>query len=232
MERFDLEVNTANLINEFDKASFNGTISILEWFYKTINYKGIFESDFSDTIYKRLISNGYTEITNPIEELESFKRLMGSSNNSDAEKVGYTLIALILKCIKDHAALTPSLEQFVALYNEIYNKENTFSHMMELLTESIGKEVVFVIIRECKIELLTGKLEGVEEYHSVTINGEKYPFIGYNVEINKITNSDGTVLYNNNLASSADLLVDYGTIEKKNKDLFGNRYNKELKKVC
>ena len=68
MERFDLEVNTANLINEFDKASFNGTISILEWFYKTINYKGIFESDFSDTIYKRLISNGYTEIKNPKEE--------------------------------------------------------------------------------------------------------------------------------------------------------------------
>lgn len=232
MEQFNLEVKTANLINEFDKASFLGTVSILEWFYKAINYKGIFESDFADTIYKRLISLGYQEVTNPIEELESFKNLMQKSSEFDYEKVGFTIISLILKNIKEKTEMPSSLEQFICIYNQTFNKDNTFSAMMKELNNSIGSDIVFAIIRNGKVELLTGTLEEVEDYHSVTINGTKYPFIGYQVEINKITTSDGQVLFSNHLSSTSDILDEYNIIEKKNIELFGNNYNKELKKVC
>lgn len=232
MERFDLEANTANLINEFDKASFNGTLSILEWFYKALNYKSLFEGDFAETIYKRLIERGYTEVLNPVDELNCYKALIQTSNDLNSEKVGYTIISLLLKNINEKTPISPDLAQFVEIYNETFNKEKTHAGMMKNIQDSIGENVVFVIIRDGRIELLTGTLNEVDPYHSVTIDEERYPFIGFNIEINKITNQDGKVLFNNHLASTTDMLDDANVIEKKNLKLFGNNYNKELRKVC
>ncbi len=232
MERFDLEANTANLINEFDKASFNGTLSILEWFYKALNYKSLFEGEFAETIYKRLINQGYTGIQNPTDELNCYKAIMQNSSTLNSEKLGSTIISLLLKSLSEKAPIPSSLVQFVEIYNEIYNKEATHVEMMKNMQESIGESVVFVVIREGRVELLTGKLNEVDPYHSVTINEEKYPFIGFNIEINKITNNDGKILFNNHLASTTDILDDLNIIEMKKIKLFGNNYKKELRRAC
>lgn len=232
MEQFNLEVKTANLISDFDKACSNGTISILEWFYKAINYKGIFESDFADVMHSKLTLLGYKEVTSPAEELEGFKSLMQKGGYDDSEKVGSTIISLILKCLNEKSPLSQVLEQFISIYNQTFNKEHTFDGMMNALKGAIGSEVTFVLIKEGKIELQTGTLDEVDDYRSVTISGVNYPFIGHNTAINKITTSEVSVLFNNSLSKTTDNLSGEDIIEKKNIELFGNKYTKELKKVC
>ncbi len=157
---------------------------------------------------------------------------MQNSSTLNSEKLGSTIISLLLKSLSEKAPIPSSLVQFVEIYNEIYNKEATHAEMMKNMQESIGESVVFVVIREGRVELLTGKLNEVDPYHSVTINEEKYPFIGFNIEINKITNNDGKILFNNHLASTTDILDDLNIIEMKKIKLFGNNYKKELRRAC
>ena len=73
-----------------------------------------------------------------------------------------------------------------------------------------------------QLKLLTGIIEEVEPFKSVTISGERYPFVGYEVEINKISSNYGKILYNNSCASINDDLVDVKEIEKRRAKLFGN----------
>lgn len=229
MEHFDVEISIANLINEFSELKTADNLSILDWFYRAINYRSIFESRFKETIVTVLKEKGVTELTTPKEELESFKSLMKKDETSNVESIGNTLLSLILKSLIENHSITPYLEQLIIVYNETYNKEKTFSEMMRKLKSAIGEEIVFVLIRNRAVELITGKLESVNAYNNVVIDGIEYPFVGQNIEINKISTSSGLVLYSNITASPKDDLTDYKTLEKKKKTLFGNNYNGELK---
>lgn len=229
MEKFSLESNVANLINEFNESSFKGAASVLGWFYEAIKYKGIFESSFGTTVLNTLKNAGYTEVASPKSELENFRILMKSNPDDNEEKVGYTLISLILKSIKETNSISPYLEQLIAVYNQNYNKDKVFKNMMDLLISSVGNYVVFVIIRDSSVKLASGKLEGVIPYQKVIIDGVEYPFIGYNIEINKITSNDGKELFSNILSSPKDDLTDYNIIAKKNRCLFGDNYEETSK---
>lgn len=227
MEQFDLKKEVDTYISKFEAALLQDTVSLLEWFYNIININMIFEDEsISNALYKRLIDKGYKEINNLIEELECFKRLMKREADTSAERIGYSLISLIMKNLHEHTRLTPPLIQFIEIYNETYNQERTYASMMNLLHEEIGKSVTFVAIINGQIKLLTGIIESVEDYKSVTISGEKYPFIGFQVAISKITSNFGKILYNNSHVALNDKLIDVGEINRKNEETFGANIKK------
>ena len=200
MEQFSLKKEVDKQISKFETALINGPVSLLEWFYNSLNINMIFEDEsIADVLYKRLESKGYQEINNPIEELECFKRLMRREDDNSAERIGFSLLSLIMKNLHDHKRLSPPLVQFIEIYNETYNQERTYASMMNSLHEAIGENVTFVAIINGQIKLLTGTIENVEDYKSVTISGEKYPFIGFQVAISKITSNFGKILYNNSI---------------------------------
>lgn len=232
MEQYNLESEINNVLNLFETTNMSDVVSILEWFYKTLDNQIIFENDKSaDMLYKALISNNYHEIDSPIEELECYKRLMKKSDDNSKERVGYQLISLIMKSLKEHKRISSVLRQFIEIYNETYNKEKTYASMMNSLKECVGESVTYVVLLKGEIKLLTGILESVEEYKSVTINGERYPFVGYQVEISKITSIYGKTLYNNSHVSLSDDLSNIAIIKRKNEELFGNTYDESLKKI-
>ena len=227
MEQFDLQSSTNVLLEEFDMASNNGTMSILEWFYKAVSYTSIFEkNEYSKRIYDRLIGKGYDEIQSSIEEKNCFKKLMERTEDDSEQRVGYYIISLIMKCLKENKPLPAFLIQFISIYNETYNKKKTYETMMEDLKEAVGEDVTFIVCEYGSIKLLAGTLESVDPFHSVTINGEIYAFIGSQRAISKITNSYGRTIYNNARATDYDKLRDFSIIEKKCVDLFGNNYKR------
>lgn len=222
MEQFDLRKEVESQISKFETAIVNGTVSILEWFYNSINIKMIFEDEsIADVIYNHLVNKGYKEIDNPLEELECFKRLMKREVDASAERIGNILISLIMNNLHEHKSMTPPLIQFIEIYNETYNQEKTYATMMSNLRASIGENVTFVALINGQIKLLTGTIENVEDYKSITISGEKYPFIGFQVAISKITSNFGKILYNNSHVALNDKLVDISEINKKNEETFG-----------
>ena len=233
MEQFDLKKSTDKLLSEFESVSYKGIVAVLEWFYNALNYKSIFESkEIALGIHNKLSNRGFREVIGLTEEVNCFKKLMQRTDDEYEQRVGYYLIALIMQNLKEQKPLSKSLEQFICIYNETYNKENTFEAMMNNLTEAIGKDVVFITIIHGKLVLLTGVLQNVDPYHTVTINDEKYPFIGVQTEISKITDtSTGKVLYNNARASVNDNLVYFNDIEKKCMNLFGAKYKEPQKSV-
>ncbi len=230
MEQFNLQEKTRELISELEELK--EPLTILKWFYEAINYHYLFESEYlAKRIYNHLTQNGYTPITTSVLELEVTKSLLKKDYIDNKDKVGEKLISLILKRLEENSALGSLLEQFICLYNETYNKESTFTMMMNNLEKSIGEGVTFVIIFHGQLKLLTGIIEEVEPFKSVTISGEKYPFVGYEVEINKISSNYGKILYNNSCASINDDLVDVKEIEKRRAKLFGNS-EEEPKRVA
>lgn len=223
MEQFDLRKVVDAQISKFETALENGTVSILEWFYNSLNIKMIFEdASIADVLYNRLVNKGYKEIDNPKEELECFKRLMKRQVDDSAERIGNSLISLIMNNLHNHKSMTPPLIQFIEIYNETYNQERTYAIMMNNLHEAIGGSVTFVALINGKIKLLTGTIESVEDYKSITISGENYPFIGFQVAISKITSNLGKILYNNSHVALNDKLVDISEINKKNEETFGS----------
>lgn len=223
MEQFDLRKEVDAQINKFETALLNGTVSILEWFYNSLNIKMIFEDEsIADVLYKRLVTKGYKEIDNPIEELECFKRLMKRQADDSAERIGNILISLIMNNLHNNKSMEPPLVQFIEIYNETYNQERTYATMMNNLHDSIGESVTFVAIINSKIKLLTGTIESVDDYKSININGENYPFIGFGIAISKITSNFGKILYNNSHVALNDNLVDISEINKKNEETFGS----------
>lgn len=222
MEQFDLRKEVDAQISKFETALENGTVSILEWFYNSINIKMIFEDEsIADVIYNHLVGKNYKEIDNPIEELECFKRLMKREIDDSAERIGNILISLIMKNLHDHKSMTPPLIQFIEIYNETYNQERTYATMMNNLHNAIGENVTFVVLINGQIKLLTGTIENVDDYKNITISGESYPFIGLGVAISKITSNFGKILYNNSHVALNDKLVDKSEINKKNEETFG-----------
>lgn len=225
MEQFDLKTATNILLDEFYMISDKDTIALLEWFYRAINYKSIFEvPENAKKIYNRLLSRGYEEVKNSHEEYECFKKLMERTVDDSEERVGSYLISLVMKSLKENKPLPVSVEQLICIYNETYNKKHTYENMMASLETSVGGSVVFVISEYGKLNLLTGTLVDVDPFHSVTIDNEIYAFIGSERVISKITDINGKVLYNNGRATSYDNLRDSSKIEKQSQDLFGRNY--------
>lgn len=222
MEQIDLKRKIDLHINKFEIALKQGAVSILEWFYDALDFKMIFEDEnISKAIYNRLVEEGYKDIETPIEEFECFKILMKRDQDSSAERVGNSLISLIMKNILEQQSIVPPLIQFIEIYNETYNQERTYAKMMDNLNDSIGDDVTFVAIIDGEIKLLTGTMDDVDVYKSVTINGKKYPFIGFQIAISKITSNFGKILYNNSHVALNDKLVDIEEINQKNEETFG-----------
>lgn len=216
-------------IDYFSSTSFNNTISILEWFYNMRNYKIIFEDEtMSNLIYDRLLSLEYKELDSAIEEAFYIRKLLRGDSEEEMENIGSTLISLIMSHLKEHKSLEPYIRQFIEIYNEKFNKSKTYDKMMNSLKESIGEDIVFVVIIKNELKLLTGKLEEVDAYKSLTINGEVYPFIGNNIAINKITTNAGELLFNNSNISIQDELDDEKVVEKKREGLFKDNYKSPI----
>lgn len=227
MEQFNLKSSTNNLLEEFELISDKGFMAVLEWFYQAKDFKNIFTTpEYAKRLYNRLVSKGYKEILSAREELECFKELMKKDEQNDGERIGIYLISLIMKSLKEESPLSVSLEQFICIYNEIYNKIRTYESMMENLKNHIGESVVYIINEYGKLKFLSGTLDAVDAFHSVTINGEIKNFIGFQEVLAQITDSDGKVLYNNGQATLYDDLNDYNAIEKRCENLFGNNYRK------
>ncbi len=222
MEQFDLRKEIDLQISKFETALENGTVSILEWFYNTINISMIFEDEsIADVLYNNLKNKGYIEINDPIEELECFKRLMKRENDDSKERIGNILMSLIMENLHNYKRMTPPLIQFIEIYNETYNQERTYASMMNSLIEARGENATFVVIINGQIKLLTGIIENVDPYKSITINKEMYPFIGYQSAICKITSNFGKILYNNSHIALNDKLIDASEINKKTEETFG-----------
>lgn len=229
MEQYNAKINTSNLLSSFNAASDYGTIGILKWFNDISDKRQVFDESLCNSLITTLKSRGYASLTSPADELKSFKSLMQKDEVRTPEEIGSTLIALIIRSLKESNGLAPYIEQLISVFNQTYNKEDTYKSMMKNLSAFVGSSVVFVVIRNRTVNLLSGKLEEVIPFDKVMIDGASYPFIGYNVEINKITSNDGKILYSNILSSPKDDLTDEAGIAKKNRDLFGNNYPLESK---
>ena len=88
-----------------------------------------------------------------------------------------------------------------------------------------------LLIMDSGILFADGTINGVEEYQSVTINGERIPFIGNNIGIKTIFSTDGKYLYNNNLLTKESNLENFESITELNVKTFGENYEKAQQKV-
>lgn len=230
MPESNKKIELSELLNSFEKADLNNAVSVLEWFYKSINQLLVSENQ-TEIIYNRLIEKGYKEISSAKEELDCYNMLMKDKESASAERIGYVLISLILKSLKEYQTLDMSLVCFIRIFNERFNNEKTYSNMMNYLNESIGKNIIFSGYINGSSFLKNGILEKVDAYKTITVNGERIPFIGYNTAIATVYDDNGNLLYSNTKVGKNYDLTNFSEIEKLNYETFGNNYNDSLKRV-
>lgn len=220
-------------IGEFKNVSMSGTKNILSWFYDNMDSIDIFEvPEYASTLFNILSAIGFKEnVPTPNEELNCINRLYSKSMDNSSEVNGTLIISLIMESLKNEERLSMECKHLIEMYNEKYNKDKIIPDMMDKLSNHLGDEVTLVAILNGKNKIITGILKDVEPYKTVTIDKERYPFIGYHVGIIKITSNFGKMLYNNSYISSKDNLEDFSVIEKKNEELFGNNYKEALNKI-
>lgn len=216
-------------LNEVD---INDASSILMWFYRVKDANIMFETyEVSDSVYKRLTGSGYDETQRLEEEKEVIKLISGSSENINKNILARQIISIILKKIRNHESLDLATISLVEMFNEIYNRDAIFSYMMERLHESVGLRVTFNIIRDGNYSLLTGVLNEVDDYKSITVDGVKYSFIDINIGIRKITTVSGNVLYNNGSLNTKIDLNNHEEVKRLKNEIFKEKYGQEATKV-
>lgn len=232
MGEVNLKNEARNLMVNFDKIDFYNVYSVLEWFYQVIDFNSMFEDNaISNYIYQRLVEKGYRELEDPKSELKAFNELLGKKDNVDSGLIGRSLISQIMTFIKKGQSLDMSLICLIQIFNERFNKELATTSMMNSLKQNIGTEVVYVGFRNGTQFLKTGTLDNVEDFKSITIDGERIPFIGFNIAIVKIQSVGGKELYNNSLIKDGYNIQDFTMIEKLNNETFGDEYQKAVKKI-
>lgn len=234
MEQYNYERELELKIKELETATINnaGAKSILEWFYVNMDNIDLFEKEeYASLILKTLKNAGFQENTTPKEELDCLNKLLSKHEDNSSEVNGSLIISLIMDSIKNNVRMPIEYKQLVEMYNEKYNKETIMPEMMKTIEEHIGENVTFIVLLNGKIRILTGTLKELDPYKTVTIDDERYPFIGYHVGIIKIVTEFGKMLYNNSYLSNEDNLDDFSVIEKKNQELFGDNYKEALNKL-
>lgn len=219
-----------SLSSSFATININNPIEVLEWFYDNINIKTYSEED-SLNIYMYLKDNGYKPITSSSEELENYNIIMKNKSSINRIRVASTIISIIMNSLNKNNQLEITHTILIEMFNERFNKERTYKQMMSKLNDSIGKNVVFTYIHNNKNCLQNGIIDEVVDYKTISINGIKYPFVGYNVAIKTIDDVNGKNLYNNYLLGKNYNLTDFDEIESLNTEIFGNNYQEALKKV-
>lgn len=228
MESLSLSQQKTRIFTQMFMLSFQGATELLAYLYDIKKYLSYLNKNEANALISFLEKNGYKEIS-PLEELETFKSLM-SNKTLSGEIVGFKLLGLIIKELKSDNNISSTTNSLLTLFNEKYNKECYYEEIMDNLKDSINKPVVMLYIKEAEKKLVSGIVNSVEEYNSITIDGVRYPFIGLGMAICRIDNVEGRELYLNPRIKGDYNIVDFGEIIKITKDTFGpeNTGNKRV----
>lgn len=228
MESLSLSQQKTRIFTQMFMLSFQGATELLAYLYDIKKYLSYLNKNEANALISFLEKNGYKEIS-PLEELETFKSLM-SNKTLSGEIVGFKLLGLIIKELKSDNNISSTTNSLLTLFNEKYNKDIYYEEIMDNLKDSINKPVVMLYIKEAEKKLVSGIVNSVEEYNSITIDGVRYPFIGLGMAICRIDNVEGRELYLNPRIKGDYNIVDFGEIIKITKDTFGpeNTGNKRV----
>lgn len=232
MTRMNYIVKINELIKEFDQIDHENIPDLMAWIYKTLNYKLMYENPSIETfIAKKLKSKGYPSASNRKETELSFFKMLKKDSEFTPEEIATKILSMYIHDLEVNDSVDEALSTYIKHYNENYNQERIIADMMKMLKENNGTRVVYVKYRDGELITLNGTINGVEEYQSVTINGERIPFIGNNIGIKTIFSTDGKYLYNNNLLTKESNLENFESITELNVKTFGENYEKAQQKV-
>jgi len=234
MQQSDYKRELELKIKELEDISMGVTSAknILIWFYEMKDSIELFENEeYASIVFDLLKRVGFKENTTPSEELDCLNKLLSKKEDSSYEIYGSLILSLIMTSLKNRERISVEYKQLIEMYNEKYNKDIIMPDMMNKISRHIGENITFIVLLNGKPKILTGILKEVDPYRTVTIDDERYPFIGYHVGMIKIVSEFGKVLYNNSYLSTDNNLDDFSMIEKMNEELFGDRYKETLNKI-
>lgn len=201
MTSFNLEGEVQNLIDELKGLNLSNAFSVLEWFYKTINYRSMFEdSNIASYVLSTLREAGYQTVQDPVSDLANFKKLMNSGLSANEIEVAKGLIRQIIYAIQECHSLDMTLICLIQAFNEKYNKQFAYGLMMENLKECIGEKIVYTGMKNGEYFIQRGILTYVSDFNFFTVNGEEIELFGVDTTILTIESSTGKILFNNNVS--------------------------------
>ena len=201
MKAFSLEGEVQNLIDELKNLNLSNAFSVLEWFYKTIDYKSMFEDkNISSYVYSTLREAGYQTMQDPVSDLANFKKLMNSASTAKELDVANAIIRQILYAINEYQSLDTTLVCLIQAFNEKYNKQFAYGLMMANLKECIGEKVVYTGMKNGEYFIDRGILTYVSDFKFFTVNGEEIELFGDDTVILNIESATGKTLFNNNVS--------------------------------
>lgn len=201
MKAFNLVEEAQKLIDELNNINLSNAFSVLEWFYKTIDYNSMFEDkNISNFVFSTLKEAGYLPILDPVKDLASFKQLMNSGASASELEIANALIRQILYAIKDSHSLDATLICLIQAFNEKYNKQFAYGLMMENLKECIGEKIVYTGMKNGGYFIDAGILTYVSDFKFFTVNGVEIELFGEEPSILTIQSSTGKLLFNNNVS--------------------------------
>ena len=232
MKRISLIDEINELLIDFSQLDLKDVKSILSWFYKGLYYNSMYDNeDIANYLYNELKAIGYEETETTRESIRSFYRLLSKATDMDEMKIANALISQIMTNLKKSQAFDESLNSYIKFYNEKFNSAKISKDMMESLKKNIGSRIVFVKLSNGKYEMDNGVIDAVEDFKSVIIDKERFPFIGYNTGIKTIYSIEGKYLYNNELLSKETNLESLEEINEANQNAFGSSYNENHSKL-
>lgn len=215
---------------EFDEIKDYNASNVLMWFYKFKDAIVMFDiGEISDFVYNRLKNSGYDEI----HDINDERNILFSLNNEDEankDVIARKILAIILRRLKEHNGLDLVIVSLIEIYNEKFNREIVLKYMMKSLHDSIGSRITFNAIKNGEFLLVTGELNEVEDYKTITVDGVKYSFVELNFGIIKIANDKGCVIYNNSSLNTSINLGNSVVVKKLNQELFDNNDGQEIVK--
>lgn len=198
MKAFSLEGEVQNLIDELRRLKLSNAFTVLEWFYKTIDYNSMFEDkNISNYVFSALTEAGYQPMQDPVSDLANFKKLMNSGASASEIEVANGLISQILYAIENSQSLDTMLISLIQTFNERFNKQFAYGLMMENLKECIGDRILYTGMRNKQYFIQRGILTYVSDFKFFTVNGEELEFFGDDTTILTIESSTGKTLFRN-----------------------------------
>lgn len=200
MKAFNLMDEVQKLIDELKTINLSNAFSVLEWFYKAIDYNSMFEDkDISNYVFNTIKEAGYLPVLDPVKDLASFKQLMNSGASSSELEIANALIRQILYAIGESRSLDMTLICLIQAFNEKYNKQFAYGLMMENLKECIGEKIVYTGIKNGEYFIETGILNYVSDFKFFTVNGVEIELFGDETSILTIQSATNKILFNNNV---------------------------------
>ncbi len=200
MKAFNLIGEVQKLIDELNEINLSNAFSVLEWFYKAIDYNSMFEDrNISGYVFDTLKGAGYQPMLDPVKDLASFKQLMNSANSVSELDIANALIRQIMYVIRESHSLSMTHISLVQAFNEKYNKQFAYDFMMKNLKECIGEKIVYTGMKNGEYFIQTGVLTYVSDFKFFTVNGVEIELFGEETAILTIQSSTGKILFSNNM---------------------------------